>query len=288
MSYFDGIKEGDRVWDFIYGEGKVYEIEDADDIESYVINVKFKSGLKESYNLNGRRFTCPSCNQSLFWDKVKFDIPERPKIELKENKIIKHGDRYTRLYNIYQKIKQRCYNKNHTAYKLYGGSGITMCDEWYNDYTKFRDWALKNGYADNLTIDRINSNSNYEPSNCRWVDKTIQLRNRRIMKNNTTGFIGVSKIKNRNRYEASIQINKKRMKLGWFELPELAAISRDKFILENYLEDFPLNFKNPYIIEKQIKQFIKYLFYAKKSVKIVENMRWLNGSQIGLSTIILI
>ena len=78
MKYFDGIKKGDKVWDFIYGEGKVYEIEDADDIESYVINVKFKSGLKESYNLNGRRFTCPSCNQSLFWGKIIFKVPKKP------------------------------------------------------------------------------------------------------------------------------------------------------------------------------------------------------------------
>ncbi len=85
MAYFDEIKVGDKVWDFIYGQGKVYNIDDDIDAESYVIDVKFKSGLKESYNLNGRRFTCPSCNQSLFWDKINFDIPEKPKIELMED-----------------------------------------------------------------------------------------------------------------------------------------------------------------------------------------------------------
>lgn len=90
-----------------------------------------------------------------------------------------HGGRKTRLYNIWSKIKERCYNPHSKSFSNYGGSGIAMYEEWRTDFTAFRDWALSNGYADNFSIDRININGNYEPSNCRWVDKTTQANNRK-------------------------------------------------------------------------------------------------------------
>ena len=86
-----------------------------------------------------------------------------------------------RLYQTWKNMRQRCNNPNRSDYKRYGGRGITICDEW-NDYNTFRDWALSNGYADNLSIDRIDVNGNYEPSNCRWVDAKIQANNRRPRK----------------------------------------------------------------------------------------------------------
>lgn len=88
-----------------------------------------------------------------------------------------------RLYQTWKNMRQRCNNPNRSDYKRYGGRGITICDEW-NDYNTFRDWALSNGYSDNLSIDRIDVNGNYEPSNCRWVDGIIQannVRNNRII-----------------------------------------------------------------------------------------------------------
>lgn len=92
---------------------------------------------------------------------------------------IKHGKYGTRLFNIYNNIKYRCYNRNHHKYKIYGARGITMCDEWLHDFMTFYDWAVNNGYNESLTIDRIDVNGNYEPNNCRWVDMKTQQRNRR-------------------------------------------------------------------------------------------------------------
>lgn len=90
-----------------------------------------------------------------------------------------HGGTGTRLHKIWECMKSRCSYSKGDAYKNYGGRGITVCDEWKNDFVKFYDWALVNGYKDDLTLDRINVNGNYEPSNCRWVTRKEQNRNTR-------------------------------------------------------------------------------------------------------------
>ena len=77
-----------------------------------------------------------------------------------------------RLYNIWKNMRQRCSNPNASGYKNYGGRGISICSDWDNFYV-FQDWALSNGYEDNLEIDRIDSNSDYSPVNCRWVTKSF-------------------------------------------------------------------------------------------------------------------
>lgn len=96
-----------------------------------------------------------------------------------------HGKTHTRLFNIWDAMKKRCYNKNVNNYKDYGGRGIKICDEWLHDFQAFYDWSISNGYDDNLTIDRIDVNGNYEPNNCRWLTHKQQQRNKRNNKNYT-------------------------------------------------------------------------------------------------------
>lgn len=90
-----------------------------------------------------------------------------------------HGETNTRLYKIWVGIKDRCYNSNSYNYENYGERGILVCDEWNSSYESFRDWAMCNGYSDSLTIDRVDYDGDYEPSNCRWTDVKTQANNRR-------------------------------------------------------------------------------------------------------------
>lgn len=90
----------------------------------------------------------------------------------------KHNGSHTKLYTIWQGMKRRCFNKNHKHYHLYGGRGITVHSEWIDNFGAFRDWAMSAGYTDGLTLDRIDVNGNYEPSNCRWITMHDQARNK--------------------------------------------------------------------------------------------------------------
>lgn len=89
----------------------------------------------------------------------------------------KHNKSHTKLYRKWQSMKNRCYRKNDPRYKNYGGRGIKICEAWLSDFMSFYNWAINNGYQENLSIDRINNDGNYEPSNCRWATNEEQHNN---------------------------------------------------------------------------------------------------------------
>ena len=94
----------------------------------------------------------------------------------------KHGMSNTIIHKIWIEMNHRCYLKSDTNYKKYGARGIIVCDKWKNDFMAFYDWAMLHGYNDNLTLDRIDNDGNYEPNNCRWATYSQQNKNRRSFK----------------------------------------------------------------------------------------------------------
>lgn len=93
-----------------------------------------------------------------------------------------HGQRHHPLYQVWNNMKRRCYDKSNKSYCRYGGRGITVCDEWLSDFKPFYDWAISNGYQKGLTVDRKNNNGNYHPLNCRFATPKMQARNTRQTK----------------------------------------------------------------------------------------------------------
>ena len=122
-----------------------------------------------------------------------------------------------RLYNIWQMMKQRCYNPNATRFERYGGRGITVCDEWKGDFQAFKRWAMAHGYEDHLTIERIDNNRGYSPNNCRFITVAEQNQNRLV--NHTITFDGVTKTLAQ--WAKSLGVNKTtlyyRFHAGWTE-----------------------------------------------------------------------
>ena len=121
--------------------------------------------VKGAYLMNGTTKSC-GCLQK---DKARITCISRSKHNLSKN----------RMYNIWRGMIKRCYKEYDKNYCRYGARGIKMCDEWLNDFINFYNWAMDNGYEDDLTIDRINNDGNYEPSNCRWTTHKVQGNNRR-------------------------------------------------------------------------------------------------------------
>lgn len=99
--------------------------------------------------------------------------------EVAKKRMETHGLSDTRMYRIWKDMRRRCNNPNRNNYKDYGGRGISVCEEWDKSFMEFYNWAMSNGYDDDLSIDRIDNNGNYEPNNCRWILSNMQHRNTR-------------------------------------------------------------------------------------------------------------
>ena len=146
---------------------------------------------------------------------------------------MKHGYNNTRPYEIWENMKQRCYNTKCPMYNYYGGRGITICEEWKNHPEAFVNWALQNDYAENLTVDRIDNSKGYSPDNCRWVDRKTQALNRNLQSNNKSGIKNVFWDKSRNKWRVQIDDWSKR-----FNTKEEAIKARKERLIEIGREEY--------------------------------------------------
>ena len=143
---------------------------------------------------------------------------------------IKHGESHTRLYTIWAGMKYRCKNGKIDKQKYHYYDDTTLYNPW-NDYISFRDWSLNNGYTDVLSIDRVSPKGNYCPENCRWVNTTVQSGHLSKPVNNTSGYVGVVKHTQVDRWCAIISIHNKSKHLGLFKTKREALNARNSYII---------------------------------------------------------
>lgn len=142
--------------------------------------------------------------------------------EVRRKAIYIHGMSQSKIHKTWRGLFQRCENPTASHYERYGGRGIGICEEWKgeNGFVNFYEWSMKNGYSDNLELDRINNNKGYSPDNCRWISHIENCHNRNARKDSTTGYAGIQERVMRTgriKYRVSITANGRRINLGHYE-----------------------------------------------------------------------
>lgn len=148
---------------------------------------------------------------------------------------IKNGLANHRMYIVWKRMHNRCYSKLSNSYKDYGNKGVKVCDRWHKLEHFIED--MYPTHIEGLTLDRINPCEHYEPDNCRWVTRTVQARNTRVLRStNTSGYRGVSFRKQRKSWIAQIMVNNKVKYLGKFDTALSGAKAYDRYVIDNKLE----------------------------------------------------
>lgn len=161
-----------------------------------------------------------SCGNVRYLNKQDIDREKQKSCGCKRDEYyrkatVRHGDSHTRLHNTWSGMRARCYCETDYHYQWYGARGIRMDDEWKDDYSAFKEWALCNGYAPHLTIDRINNNGGYTPDNCRWVTMKEQSNNTRRNRMITAFGETLTLSQWADKTDIPYATLKRRLQLGW-------------------------------------------------------------------------
>lgn len=204
--------------------------------KQYKLQVIEDLGMEEknggSYSIRKVVLFCPMCNSNF---TVYNNSRNKQRVMcgncLKAESVTA---KYPRLYNIWKGMRHRVNSTDTTKSKSYKDKGITVCEEW-QDFLVFKDWALSNGYADNLSIDRRNNDGNYEPGNCRWTTNSVQSSNTRVLNShNTSGYRGINELPN-SLFHSYITVDNTRVNIGYYDTALEAAKARDTYVIEHNL-----------------------------------------------------
>lgn len=146
---------------------------------------------------------------------------------------LKHGKYRTKEYNTWNSMIQRCTNPNHRHFNHYGGRGIKVCHRWLESFENFYE-DMGECVDSSLTLDRVDVDGDYTKENCRWVNWSVQNRNKRLSKQSLSGKCGVMWCKRHSKWQVQITVNKKQIWLGYFENLDEAVAAREKVEAEYF------------------------------------------------------
>lgn len=244
--------------------------------KQYTLQVIEDLGMEKrnngSYSIRRVVLFCPICKNNFTVDNNKRNKQRTMCSNCLKKECV--TTKYPRLYNIWKGMRHRVNSTNERKIKSYKAKGITVCEEWGN-FLNFKDWAINNGYSDELSIDRIDNNGNYEPSNCRWTSNSVQLANtRKLINSNTSGYRGVSELEN-GVFHSYISIDNTRVNIGYYDTALKAAKARDSYIIKNNLPHTLNNVlkNNEYIEPNREKPIIRTNKSGYRGVSFIKRLK---------------